>query len=162
VSYPRVSVRESPVHGVGVFAVEEVAAGAVVLEYTGERVSREEAVRREAVNPGVTYILRYDDESFIDGSAGGNEARFINHSCEPNCTIRREGGRAFIVAREAIRPGDELSFDYGYDADDVREPCRCGAPGCRGYLNEREASRDPRRDDDGPPGSAGRGLPELP
>ncbi len=80
----------------GSIAVEEVPAGAVILEYTGERVSREEARRREAATPGVTYIFRYDDESFIDGSAGGNEARFINHSCAPNCTIRREGGRAFI------------------------------------------------------------------
>jgi SET domain-containing protein len=136
VSYPQVSVRGSSVHGLGVFADEAIPAVTVVLEYTGERISPEEARRREAATPGITYILWYDDEIRIDGAVGGNEARFVNHSCEPNCLIRREEGRAFLETVKPIRSGEELTFDYSFDRDDEKVPCRCGAPGCRGFLNQ--------------------------
>ena len=140
---PRVSARSSPVHGRGVFADEPIAAGTVILEYLGERIGPDEARRREAATPGLTYILWYDDETFLDGAVGGNESRFINHSCAPNCGLLRRAGRAFVVALTAIPPGRELSFDYCFDPDEGRVPCRCGAPGCRGFLNAAAPAPDP-------------------
>ncbi|MHC5542703.1 SET domain-containing protein [Singulisphaera rosea] len=135
---PSVTIRDSPVHGKGVFADRDIPAGAAILEYAGERISREEAERRESGNAegGVTYILCFDESTFIDGAVGGNAARYLNHSCEPNCTIRREGGRATIVASMPILAGHELFFDYAFDPDDTPVPCHCAASGCRGVLNE--------------------------
>lgn len=135
---PSVSVRDSPIHGKGVFADRDIPAGAAILEYLGERISRIEAERRESSNAeaGVTYILCYDEDTFIDGAVGGNAARYLNHSCEPNCEIRREDGRATIVASKPIPAGHELFFDYAFDPDDTPVACHCAASGCRGVLNE--------------------------
>ena len=140
-SQPQVSVRGSSVHGLGVFADEAIPAGAVVLEYTGERVSRDEALRRESATPGVTYIFRYDDDVLIDGAVGGNESRFINHSCDGNCEAVWDRRRIFIEARRNIKAGEELAYDYQYermddhtDEDERFYACRCGSSKCRGTI----------------------------
>ena len=140
---PRVSARTSPVHGRGVFADEPIAAGTVILEYLGERIGPDEARRREEASPGLTYILWYDDATFLDGAVVGNDSRYINHSCAPNCGVLRRAGRAFVIALADIPPGQELAFDYCFHPDEERVPCRCGAPDCRGFLNAAAPAPDP-------------------
>jgi SET domain-containing protein len=130
-----ISVRASGIHGLGCYAAAEIPAGTVVIEYRGESIDRAEALRRDdRGRPGSSpYVLSVTEDLYIDGAVGGNEARFINHSCEPNCRVRRVGGRAWIVAARTITEGEELSFDYDYEGD-PQGPCRCGARTCRGSL----------------------------
>jgi SET domain-containing protein len=129
-------VRESPIHGKGCYAAEPISAGAFIIEYAGEIIPAEEAYRREkdASRNGI-YTFWTSDEWVIDGYQKGNEARFINHSCAPNCDYRIEGRRVLIYAARDIAAGEELSIDYSFGADGELVPCVCGAPGCRGRIN---------------------------
>jgi hypothetical protein len=143
---PLFVVRDSGIHGLGVYAARAIRKGRRVIEYTGERISHEEADRRfgddEAMDWHHTFLFTVNRRTVIDGSRGGNEARFINHSCEPNCEAWNIGGRIWIVALSDISPGEELTYDYNYEReegeDDAaaarRYPCRCGAPSCRGTI----------------------------
>lgn len=126
-------VRDSGIHGKGAFALRPIAAGTRVAEYIGERIDKTESAKRcEAQNPFIFYI---DEEWDIDGDVEGNPARFLNHSCAPNCEAQCIDGRIWLVALKDIAVGDELSFDYGYDLESYKEyPCACGAPNCRGYI----------------------------
>ena len=88
-----------------------------------------------------TFLFEVDEEITIDGAVDGNESRFINHSCDPNCEAIDEDGRIFIFAARNIQPGVELSYDYQYDLDEplteelrLRYPCHCGAETCRGTI----------------------------
>ena len=128
-----VCFRASAIHGTGGFAKMDLAAGTQVIEYTGEIITKEESLRRcESDN---VYIFSLGAEADLDGSGPGNLARFLNHSCEPNCEAERVGERIWIIARRDIPAGEELTFNYGYDLQDYREhPCCCGAPGCAGYI----------------------------
>ncbi len=137
---PRVEVRDSTIHGKGLFALERIARGTRIIEYTGERVSACEEEPSEPVS-GPRYTLLFDlgNGWMIDGGKGGNEARFINHSCRPNCEAYGVRRRIVIYARRLIPAGRELLLDYGIDPAGVGEaearllyPCRCGVPGCRG------------------------------
>ncbi len=123
----------SAIHGIGGFARKVIPAGTPVIEYVGERIDKKESLRRcEAGNP---FVFSLDEQWDLDGSVGWNPARFLNHSCEPNCEAELRNGRIWIVARRDISPGEELTFNYGFDLVDYREhPCRCGAPGCVGYM----------------------------
>ena len=121
------------IHGRGMFATAPLSAGARVLEYGGERITKAESLRRCAAQNH--FIFRLDDEWDFDGGVPGNPARFLNHSCAPNCDAEFIAGAIWIVARRAIAAGEELTFNYGYDLDDYREhPCRCGAPACVGFI----------------------------
>ena len=129
----RLEFKPSPIHGTGAFAREPLDRGERVLEYVGERITKEESNRRCAAgNDGVFYL----DERFnLDGRVAWNPARFLNHSCAPNCDAELIAGRLWIVARRDIAPGEELVFDYGYDLEDAHDyPCRCGAARCRGCI----------------------------
>lgn len=130
---PRWEVRESGIDGRGAFAVEAIPAGALVAEYRGRRITKSESVREcEAGNP---YIFTLDDEWDLDGNVESNPARFINHSCAPNCEVDIQDGRILIQALRDIAPGEELSFNYGYDLEDYHEqPCRCGVAQCVGFI----------------------------
>jgi SET domain-containing protein len=146
-----VVVRRSRIQGRGVFAARDLREGERIIEYTGALLSNEEVdalCDDESMRRHHTYLFGVDDRFTIDGARGGNEARFINHSCEPNCesvVVRR---RVFIHALRDIEEGEELVYDYWYTTDDeytlddLRRiyPCRCRAPGCRGTL-----ARPPRR-----------------
>jgi hypothetical protein len=123
----------SAIHGTGGFAKADIAAGARVIEYVGEKITKAESLHRcESANE---YIFSLDDESDLDGNVPGNPARFLNHSCDPNCEAEPDGGRVWIVAQRGIRAGEEITFNYGYDLEDYREhPCRCGAAECVGYI----------------------------
>lgn len=130
-----IEIRTSSIHGTGMFATEAISEGADLIEYVGESIGFAEAMRREfdaAFDHG-RYIFKVRDDLFIDGSRGGNIARFVNHSCEPNCFIRNERDKVWIVAKRDIALGEELSFDYAYDVP-VPDQCRCGSPRCRGTM----------------------------
>lgn len=139
-------VRESPLHGKGVFAVRPIPAETTLLDYRGLRISPEEADARHPVNPDDpwhTFYFSLSSGMIIDGGRRGNDARWINHSCAPNCEAREntQGTRVFIVALRDIQPGEELFFDYGLVMEGritrtLREAyrCLCGAPECRGTM----------------------------
>lgn len=141
---PWFKVRKSSVHGMGAFALRRIRKGTRIVEYLGERVSHEEADRRYEVkddNDSHTFLFVVDSKTVIDGGTGGNEARFINHSCNPNCESVIESKRVFIEALRTIQPGDELSYDYQLGRDDDDPPnvdeiyaCRCGHADCRGTM----------------------------
>jgi SET domain-containing protein len=132
----RLIVKQSPIHGQGCYAVEPLSAGAFLIEYLGEIIPAEEAYRREQdpTRSGI-YTFWIDDDWAIDGYQADNAARFINHSCAPNCDYRIEGRRVLIYASRDIAAGEELSIDYSFGADGEVVPCVCGAPGCRGRIN---------------------------
>jgi SET domain-containing protein len=137
-------VRSSSIHGRGVFALRRIRKGTRLIEYTGERISPEEADRRyddDALDIPHTFLFTVDKRTVIDAAVDGNEARFINHSCDPNCEAVDEAGHIFIEAVRSIRPGEELTYDYHLERDGrwraewaQRYTCRCGAPNCRGTL----------------------------
>lgn len=143
---PLFEVRHSPIHGHGVFALRRVRKGTKIIEYLGERITHDEADSRYLDKPADdnhTFLFTVDARTVIDAGVGGNEARFINHGCDPNCESTNEGRRIFIRALRTIQPGEELCYDYSIqrDADDPPDvdrifACRCGAAGCRGSMLE--------------------------
>ena len=144
VSSPLIEVRNSPVHGRGVFAVAKIRKGTRIIEYLGDRVSHDAADARyedHDENDNHTFLFIVDKNTVIDAAVGGNDARFINHQCSGNCESVIENRRVFIDATRDIAPGEELGYDYeiGRDKDDppnVDEiyACRCGSPKCRGTM----------------------------
>ena len=128
-----VCFHDSVIHGTGGFAKTDIAAGTWVVEYGGEIISKGESLRR--CEAGNEFIFSLDDEWDLDGSVPGNPARFLNHSCEPNCETERIEERIWIIAIRNILAGEELTFNYGYSLEDYREHhCGCGAAGCVGYM----------------------------
>ena len=141
---PAFEIRPSPIQGFGAWAVRPIRKGMRIVEYVGERIPSEEAEERYDDDAGEhPHILLFtvDDRTVIDAGVDGNEARYFNHSCAPNCETVVEKGRVFIVARRAIAPGEELTYDYRLErpgrakAEWVRRyACRCGAKRCRGTM----------------------------
>ena len=128
-----VEFKASPIHGTGGFARVDIPTGTRVMEYVGRKISKAESLRLCELNN--QYIFALDDEYDLDGSAGFNPARFLNHSCAPNCEAELVNGRVWIIALRNIRAAEEITFNYGYDLDDYKEhPCRCGAAECAGYI----------------------------
>ncbi len=140
----RLQVRQSGVHGKGVFALVPIKKGELILEYTGEVITWDEALRRHPHDPSQpdhTFYFHLSDELVIDGLVGGNASKWINHSCAPNVEADDESGQVYLLALRNIRPGDELFFDYGLVIDErhtaalkKRFECRCGARRCRGTM----------------------------
>lgn len=140
----RIQVRRSGVHGKGVFALQPLVKGEVVIEYKGEVIDWPEALRRhphDPSDPNHTFYFHIDEHNVIDAKVGGNAARWINHACDPNCEADEVDGRIFIKARRAIKPGEELFYDYGLIIDDKYTPklkkefaCHCGSKKCRGTM----------------------------
>jgi SET domain-containing protein len=143
-SSPLIEVRDSEVHGRGVFAVAPIPKGKRIIEYLGDRLSHAAADTRyedHDENDNHTFLFIVDKNTVIDAGVGGNDARFINHQCSGNCESVIAHRRVFIDATRAIAPGEELGYDYeiGRDKDDppnVDEiyACRCGSPKCRGTM----------------------------
>ena len=140
----RIAVRSSGVHGKGVFAEMDIAEGETLIEYKGEVIKWKEALRRHPHNPkepNHTFFFSIDDKHVIDGNVNGNSARWINHSCKPNCEADEKKGRVFIKALRNIQAGEELNYDYGLVIDEpytaklkADYQCLCGAKKCRGTL----------------------------
>jgi uncharacterized protein len=139
-------VRHSDIHGTGVFAARRIPKGTWIIEYEGERISHEEADRRyddDAMEEHHTFLFSLDETECIDATHGGNDARFINHSCDPNCEalwVPKER-EIWICAMRDIGKGEELTYDYAYEIDGetpehafAKYPCRCGTNKCRGTI----------------------------
>jgi SET domain-containing protein len=141
---PLIEVRNSPIHGRGVYARTRIVKGGRIIEYLGDRVSHAEADRRYELkdnDDGHTFLFIVDNRTVIDAGVGGNEARFINHGCNPNCETVTEDRRIFIEATRTIKPGEELCYDYQLVWESTDDPedlklydCRCGAKNCRGTM----------------------------
>jgi len=116
--YPKLFVAHSRIHGLGLFAGEDIEWGQRLIEYQGQRVSKEEAKRRLKFydSVGFTCLIQFGDGTAIDGLLGGNESRFINHSQKPNVAALREGQSQLVFySLDDIEEGQELTFDYGFD-----------------------------------------------
>ena len=141
---PFFEVRRSPVHGLGAFALRRIDKGTRIIEYLGERVSHREADRRyegKDADDAHTFLFIVDARIVIDAGVGGNEARFLNHSCNPNCESVIEKRRVYIEALRTIEPGEEMTYDYQIQREEDDPPgieevfaCRCGFPQCRGTM----------------------------
>ncbi len=143
-----IAVRRSTIHGRGVYALRDIAKGERIIEYKGERIDWDEALRRhphDPKQPNHTFYFTLDEHHVIDGRVKGNAARWINHSCNPNCEadLVEENGRlhVYIDARRKIEAGEELSYDYGLEVDarytarlKQEFACWCGAKRCRGTM----------------------------
>ncbi|GAC1683287.1 MAG: SET domain-containing protein-lysine N-methyltransferase [Gemmatimonadaceae bacterium] len=154
-STPRVPfvLAPSPIAGRGAFAIRAIRKGERIIEYKGERITWAEADLRYPDDVTVnhhTFLFAIDDDVVVDAALGGNAARFINHSCAPNCDAVIDEGRIYIEAIRPIAAGDELCYDYAYELDVAHTakqkklyPCRCGARRCRGTILARK--REPRK-----------------
>lgn len=138
----RLRVACSGIHGSGVYACETIPPGRKVIEYTGEKVGRAERGRRvlrawALRRPPLLYLFTLDRYWAVDGAVGGSGAEIINHSCEPNLRTRRYAGHILYFSCREIRAGEELTVDYRFPRTAARVACRCGAPRCRGTINQR-------------------------
>ena len=150
---PYFELRRSSIQGRGAFATRRIRKGTRIIEYTGEIITDEEADRRyddEKMDRHHTFLFAVDVNHVIDGARKGNNASFINHSCEPNCEAVIEDNRVFIEALRTIQPGEELLYDYQYERDgepdeswDRLYACHCGTPSCRGTILKPE--KKPRK-----------------
>ncbi len=154
-SQPLIKLRQSPIEGVGVFAWRLISRGTRIIEYVGERISHAEADERydeDAMAYPKTFLFTLDRQTVIDATVQGNESRFINHSCAPNCQAIIENGRIFIEALTDIPAGTELTFDYHLEYSGryraewrERYACRCGSRSCRGTMLLPKKRRSRRR-----------------
>ena len=151
----KVEVRKSGLHGKGVYATASIRKGERIIEYTGEHMPWDDAMDlppRDPDDPYHTFFFSLDNGDVIDAARGGNDSRWINHSCDPNCETTEEENRIFVYAKRAIRPGEELFYDYKIVPAERRTKklekefgCLCGSANCRGTMlepkEEAEASR---------------------
>jgi SET domain-containing protein len=141
-------IRRSNIQGMGAFATERIPAGTRLIEYAGERLTPAEADARypdDKADRHHTYLFAIDDDVVVDAAVDGNEARFINHSCDPNCDAVIDDKRIWIETIRDVSPGEELAYDYAYVLEErhtpaakKRFPCHCGSPGCRGTILARK------------------------
>jgi len=140
-------VKKSKIAGKGAFATRDIKKGERLIEYLGERVTHAVADARyddHATDAHHTFLFNVNRSVIIDAYIDGNDARFINHSCDPNCESEIERSRVFIDAIRDIRKGEELYYDYAYGRDGTETEddekdlygCRCGTKKCRGTILE--------------------------
>lgn len=131
---PRVARRRSRLHGWGVFAKQRITKNTRIIPYLGEKITHAESLRRERryIEGGSIWCFKLNNRWVIDAHVGGNDARFINHSCRPNCYSQVMGDTIWIRAARTIEPGEELTYDYHTDGEGLIQ-CRC-RPGCRNLL----------------------------
>jgi len=141
---PYIGVRKSGIHNKGVFAKKFIPKGTRIIEYIGDKVTKKESDKRADValdaaeensSNGMVYIFELNKKYDIDGNVPYNTAKFINHSCSPNCEVDILRGHIWVTAIDDIPKAKELSYNYGYDFDDYQDhPCKCGTPRCVGYI----------------------------
>ena len=132
--FPLIVRRQSTVHGYGVFALEPINKNKRIIDYDGELIDHKESLKRETryLKQGCIWCFTVNRRWVRDANVGGNLARFINHSCRPNCYSHVIGRTIWIRAARNIEPGEELTYDYYTDGEKTI-PCRC-RPGCRRML----------------------------
>ena len=141
---PFIIVKESAIHNLGVYARKKIPPGTRIIEYVGERITKAESERRAEVplrrhkqdrDKGAVYIFELNKRYDIDGDVAYNTARYINHSCHPNCETEIVRGHIWITALRDIEAGEELSYNYGYAFDEYEDhPCHCGSQRCVGFI----------------------------
>ena len=127
--------RRSTIHGAGVYATQRIPKNTRIIDYAGEKISHKESLKRERRyirNGRHIWCFTLSNRTVVDAGVGGNAARFINHSCRPNCYIDIKNGVIWIRAARPIRKGEELTYDYNTDGDGLIM-CRC-RPGCQRLL----------------------------
>jgi SET domain-containing protein len=126
--------RRSKIHGWGVYATKTISKNTRIIDYAGEKISSQESLKRERryLRKGHVWCFTLTRRTVIDAAVGGNDARFINHSCRPNCYVHITGGVIWIRAARTIRRGEELTYNYHTDGEALIE-CRC-RPGCQGLI----------------------------
>jgi uncharacterized protein len=137
-------IRPSPIQGLGAFATQPIPARTRLIEYMGERITPAESDARYPDVPGErhhTFLFAIDDDVVVDAAVDGNDARFINHSCDPNCDAIIEDQHIWITTVRDIAPGEELAYDYQYVLEERhtpgrkrRFPCHCSSKRCRGTI----------------------------
>ena len=141
-SPPRVVVRNSKIHGKGVFANAFLPKGSRIIEYKGRRITEKKADDKYGDDEGThTFLFLIENAMVIDANYEGNSSRWINHSCDPNCDADEVDGRVYIVALRNILPGQELTYDYQLIVEERYTPalkkmyaCGCGSKKCRGHI----------------------------
>ncbi len=140
-------LRESSIHNSGMFAAADIETGDRIIQYIGEKIPKKESTRRaieweekaRKKGEGLVYIFDLNKRYDLDGNVPNNPAKYVNHSCDPNCEAVNYDGEIWIVAMRDIKEGEELGFDYGYDIQHFMDhPCRCGSKNCVGYIVAQE------------------------
>jgi len=127
----------SRIDGQGLFAAQDIAKGTRIIAYIGEKITRRESARR--LEAGNAYIFHLNYRYALDGKTLANTARYINHSCDPNCEVEKTYDTLWIVALRDIKEGEELSFNYGYTLEHYKDnPCTCGAQNCCGHILDQQ------------------------
>jgi SET domain-containing protein len=125
--------KESSIHGRGGFARNNIPKGTRLLEYLGKRIDKQESSRLCEQNN--VYIFFLNEHEDIDGDVDWNPARFLNHSCSPNCEAELQEDRIWLVATRDIPAMEEITFNYGFGLENYRDdPCLCGSPNCVGFI----------------------------
>tara|TARA_B100001250_G_C19747382_1_gene765997 strand:- start:320 stop:805 length:486 start_codon:yes stop_codon:yes gene_type:complete len=139
-------VNKSRIHGTGVYATKNISKDKKIIQYIGERINKKEGDKRSELRlkkylhskkTGSVYIFELNKKYDIDGSPLYNKARYINHSCNPNCEVNIFNDEIWISSVKRIKKGEELTYDYGYsfDKDDYKDhECKCGSKNCIGYI----------------------------
>jgi hypothetical protein len=136
-------IKSSNLHGNGIFAAKDIPKGMQIIEYVGNIVSKKEGdkiyeeqyEKSKTTGLGAVYIFELNKKEDIDGNVSWNPARFINHSCNPNCKYKIIDNHIWIISIRDIKKGEELNYDYGYDLIGYENhPCRCGSKNCLGYI----------------------------
>lgn len=140
--------KQSPIHGSGIFAKIKILKSTRIIEYVGEKITKAEADRRgpklveyakKHKQVGAVYIFVLNKKYDIDGHVEYNTAKYINHSCVPNCEVSIVRGHIWIIALRDIEKNEELFYNYGYDMDTYNDhPCLCKAPHCPGFITAEE------------------------
>jgi len=150
-----IEIKSSGIHRHGVFAKKDIPKGLRIIEYTGRKISKEEGDRilketfhkhqMDPENHAGTYIFELDDMWDIDGDTSDNDAKYINHSCNPNCKMDITNGEIWIYAIKDISKGEEITYNYGFEINEKNlydfeeQECRCGSDNCVGYMLDEDA-----------------------
>ena len=129
--------KKSGINNLGLFAKTDIKKGEKVIEYKGRKFTHKQVEEDDRFdNSKAIYLFTLNERYVLDGDTKTNTAKYINHSCNPNCEVDIINGKIWIIAIKDIKKGDELSYDYGfgYDADFRQFPCKCGSKNCCGYI----------------------------
>ena len=129
--------KKSGINNLGLFAKSDIKRGEKVIEYKGRKFTHKQVEEDDRFdNSKAIYLFTLNERYVLDGDTKTNTAKYINHSCNPNCEVDIINGKIWIIAIKDIKKGDELSYDYGfgYDADFRQFPCKCGSKNCCGYI----------------------------
>jgi SET domain-containing protein len=149
-----IEVKSSPIHGKGLFAKKNIRTNTKIIEYVGEIITKKQGDKRaekqynsaKESKTGFVYVFELNKSYDLDGNVPYNIARFINHSCTPNCKYIVKHKRVWIISIKPIKKGEEITYDYGYDIDNHKEhPCNCRSSECSGFIISKRAKEKLKR-----------------